>query len=215
MKLYHGSKIIIDNPIAKGSKPDNDYGPAFYLTMDLESAHEWACRNNSVGYVNEYKFNIKGLKVLDLTNKEKYSVLNWLAILLHFRTLDKPFIRAFSTRLKYIEDNYYIDVSDYDVVIGFRADDAYFRFPLDFIRGNLTIEQLEYAYKLGKLGVQYVLISEKSISKLHYVKSFMSNETYIDRYFEAVKKATDDFDNMSKDEDGIRIIDLMRKGKEK
>ena len=35
MKLYHGSKQIIENPKNKGSKIDNDYGPAFYLTKDL------------------------------------------------------------------------------------------------------------------------------------------------------------------------------------
>ena len=56
MKVYHGSKQIIEKPITKGSKDYNDYGPAFYTTRDLKSAHEWACRNGSVGYVNSKSF---------------------------------------------------------------------------------------------------------------------------------------------------------------
>ena len=92
MKLYHGSKIILEKPIVRGSKNFNDYGAAFYTTRDLESAHQWACRNEAVGYVNSYEFNERQLKVLDLTNKDQFSVLNWLAILMHYRDLDKGFI---------------------------------------------------------------------------------------------------------------------------
>lgn len=210
MKVFHGSKNVVDKPIPHGSKNDNDYGAAFYLTSNLESAHEWACRNDDIGVVNEYDLALSNLKVLDLTDKSKYSVLNWLAILLHFRKLDKRFVETFRKRLEYIEKNYYIDVSDYDVIIGFRADDAYFRFPLDFIRGNLTISQLEYAYKLGNLGVQYVLISEKSFSHLKYLKSFLSEERYISKYFINMNRTSKIFDSLEKDEDGVRIIDLMK-----
>ena len=213
MKLYHGSKLKVANPHDKGSKKDNDYGAAFYLTRDLESAHEWACRNNSVGIVNEYELNTRPLKVLDLTNKEHYSFLNWLAILLHFRTLDSGFVKAFSARLKYIEDHYYIDVGEYDLIIGFRADDAYFRFPLDFIRGNLTLEQLEYSFNLGKLGIQYVITSQKGINNLTFVKSFPSSDQYINQYFDNVLRASKAFDDLNKDEDGTRIFDIMREGK--
>ena len=210
MKVYHGSKLIIENPIFEGSKKNNDYGPAFYLTLDLQSAHEWACRNNSVGVVNEYELNLSNLNILDLTDKNKYSVLNWLAILLHFRSLDSGFKKAFENRLKFIEEKYYIDVTKFDVVIGYRADDAYFRFPLDFVRGNLTLEQLDYSFQLGKLGIQYVLISDKSFKHLKYIKSITSDESYIEKYFHSVKRATEQFDSLSKDEEGTRIIDIMR-----
>ena len=117
MKIYHGSKTSLPKPINRGSKEDNDYGPAFYLSRDLNSAHEWACRNNTIGIVNEYNINIRGLKILDLTDKEKYSVLNWVAILLHFRNLETNFTNSFKARLKYMEEHYYIDVTKYDLVI--------------------------------------------------------------------------------------------------
>lgn len=213
MKLYHGSKTIINHPKYDGSKKDNDYGPAFYLTEDLDSAHEWACRNNTVGVVNEYKLDLRGLKVLDLTNTTKYSVLHWIAILLHYRELDDGFIKAFKGRIDFIESHYYIDVNDYDFIIGYRADDAYFRFPLDFIRGNLTLSQLEYSYRLGKLGIQYVVTSQKGIDHLTYISSFTSENKYIGQYFDNIQRATKAFDDLNKDEEGTRITDIMRKNK--
>ena len=210
MKLYHGSKIILEKPIVRGSKTFNDYGAAFYTTRDLESAHQWACRNGAVGYVNSYEFNERQLKVLDLTNKDQFSVLNWLAILMHYRDLDKGFIDSFRSRLMFLEEHYFIDATKYDYVIGFRADDAYFRFPLDFVRGNITLEQLESSFKLGKLGIQYVLISDRAINRLKFINAIPSSEAYINKYFENVKDATHRYDNLSKEEDGIRIFDIMK-----
>lgn len=209
MKVYHGSKQTITSPKYQGSKKDNDYGPAFYLTRNIESSHEWACRNLTVGVVNEYELDLNGLKVLDLTDKTKYSVLNWLAVLLHFRTLEDSFVRPFKARLEFLEERYFIDVSKFDLVIGYRADDAYFRFPLDFIRGNLTLEQLEYAYSLGKLGIQYVITSQRGIEHLKYIKTIPSDAKYINQYFENVGFATKRFDELSKDDKGIRIFDVM------
>lgn len=210
MKVYHGSKLTIKSPINEGSKSDNDYGPAFYLSRDLESAHEWACRNNTIGIVNEYKLETRGLKVLDLTDKNKYSVLNWLAVLLHYRTLEPSFINAFKVRLRFIEEHYFVNVKEFDLVIGYRADDAYFRFPLDFIRGNLTLAQLEYSFNLGELGIQYVIVSQKGIDRLTFINSFISNEKYVNQYYESVTRASKAFDMLSKDEEGIRIFDIMR-----
>ena len=38
MKLYHGSKGTIKQPLVNGSRRFNDYGPAFYATRDLAAA---------------------------------------------------------------------------------------------------------------------------------------------------------------------------------
>lgn len=207
MKIYHGSKFTIEHPYTKGSDPYNDYGAAFYMTLNLESAHEWACRNDTIGIVNQYDFNMGGLKVLDL---REHSPLNWVAILMHYRKLEKSFVNSFENRLKFLEDNYYLDVEQYDVIIGFRADDAYFRFPQDFVRGNLTLEQLDYSFKFGDLGVQYVLMSENAINRLKFVKSFPSEQKYLGKYFSRVIDATNDFNKLNKDSDGTRIQDIMR-----
>ena len=57
MKIYHGSKEIIRSPKFKGSDKHNDYGPAFYATLDFESACIWATKNDTTGIVNIYNVN--------------------------------------------------------------------------------------------------------------------------------------------------------------
>lgn len=213
MKLFHGSKLKIESPLCKGSKEHNDYGPGFYLTSDLSSAKEWACRNNSIGYVNEYVFDISNMNILDLTDKSRYSVLNWVAILLHHRELTTCFKKQFASRLQFLEDNYYIDINKYDVVIGYRADDAYFRFPVEFVIGNLTVEQLNESFELGNLGIQICLTSSKSISNIHYLKSYLAEEEFIDRYYLNVTNATKRFDDLNKDANGTTIVDIIRNKK--
>ena len=42
MKLYHGSNIQIDAIDLSLSKPNKDFGSAFYLSPDLEQAKEMA-----------------------------------------------------------------------------------------------------------------------------------------------------------------------------
>ena len=213
MKVYHGSKRIIDKPIYQGSTKDNDYGPAFYLTKDIESAKEWANRNKTIGYINYYDIDDSNLNVLDLTDTSKYSVLNWLAVILKYRELPYNFKNSFAKRLKFIEENYYIDVTKYDVVIGFRADDAYFRFPLDFVVGNLTLEQLEYAFNLGELGIQYVLMSERAFHKIKFKKAELVDKKYIDKYYKNVFEATKRYDELDRDSEGTKIFDLMKEAK--
>ena len=210
MKLFHGSKRILENPVAGGSNPHNDYGAAFYVTSNLDSAKEWACRNDSTGYVNSYELDLNGLSVLDLTDQKQYSVLHWVALLLKNRELEPSFLRSFASRVAFLEEKYSIKVQQYDLIKGFRADDAYFRFPLDFVRGNLTLEQLEHAFSLGDLGIQYALLSEMAIKNLRFLGFEEASRDYIGRYYGNIEAATKIYDSLNRDEDGVRIMDLMR-----
>ena len=219
MKIYHGSKVLIERPILKGSDDKNDYGPAFYLTKDLEAAKSWACKNNSVGIVNEYEIrnpSFDGLKILDLTNKDKYSVLNWMAILMHFRELDSSFKRRNELTLKWLE-KYYINVDDYDVIIGFRADDSYFRFPLRFVSNDLSFDDLEDVFLSGHLGIQYAFMSEKAIRLLTFKKAIECGEEYLGHYYSIVTKASKQFDELldkPRDPNKKYILDLIREENE-
>ena len=214
MKIYHGSKLEIKNPIYKGSNKNNDYGPAFYLTLDFESACIWATKNDSIGVVNVYNVNFDNLKILDLTDKSKYSVLHWIALLLEHRELEHSFQRLNQARIKYIIDTYHIDIDEFDVIKGYRADDAYFRFPKEFIIGNISLELLEEVFKLGSLGIQYAFISEKSIKRLHFDRCITTKKEYIGAYFNQVKEATSLFDELLEksinSNEGTRIGELMK-----
>ena len=215
MNIYHGSKKVIENPLCKGSNNFNDYGPAFYVTRDLDAAKSWACKNDISGVVSKYHVNdnfFKKLKILDLTNKDKYSVLNWIAILLHFRSLNESFKRKNQIVLDWIS-KYYIDINEYDVVIGFRADDSYFRFPISFVSNELAFENLEDVFMSGKLGVQYAFISEKAINAISFVEAIECEDSFLGHYFKTVKKATDDFDelvNRPRDPKKTYVMDMMR-----
>lgn len=219
MVIYHGSRAKIEKPKVKGSDPTNDYGPSFYLTLDLDAAKSWACKDNVIGVVNKYTVSdrlYKKLRVLDLTDKSKYSVLNWVAILMHFRILDSTFKRNNELVLKWLE-KYYINVDEYDVVIGFRADDSYFLFPLRFVSNDLSFEDLENVYLLGDLGIQYAFMSEKSINLLKFDQIIECDNEFLGRYPSIVDKASKEFNELlSKPRDPKKtyVLDLMRKDNE-
>lgn len=219
MKIYHGSKVVIKEPNFKGSSELNDYGPSFYLTKDLEAAKSWACKNDSVGVVNEFEIrdqSFNSLKILDLTNKTKFSVLNWMAILMHFRQLDVSFIKNNELTLNWLK-KYYIDVNNYDVIIGFRADDSYFRFPLRFISNDLAFEDLEDVFLSGELGVQYAFMSKRAIKMLKFQNAIECDSNYLGHYYSIVSKASKEFDellNRPRDPNKKYILDLMREDNE-
>ena len=215
MKFYHGSKYVIEQPKQYGSNPFNDYGPSFYCTEDIEKAKSWACKNDSVGVVNQYsirKDSFSALKILDLTDKSEYGLLNWMAILMHFRHLDKLFIEKNQNVLKWLE-KYYIDVTQYDLVIGFRADDSYFRFPISFINNDLSIEDLKEVYMLGNLGIQYAFMSNKAIKSLKFELSFECETSFLGKHLATIIEANKEFDKMlskPRDINKTYIMDLMR-----
>lgn len=215
MIIYHGSKNIISKPCFGIGNPKNDYGLGFYCTENIELAKEWACTSNiQNGYANIYELDIRNLKILDLRDC-KYSILNWLAILLKHRTFDCN--NSISEKSKeYLIDNFYIDVESYDIVIGYRADDSYFSFAKDFINNTINLNQLSRAMKLGNLGIQIVLKSENAIAKIKFIsyETAISKEYYIKRLIRDQKARSKYFNDcrLNDDVEGLYMIDIVRKG---
>ena len=215
MIIYHGSKDIIEKPeFGKGNKK-NDYGLGFYCTENVELAKEWACSNNETnGYANQYEIDLSAYKVLDL-REEKYSILNWMALLLKFRTFDGN--TPISAQAKeYILENFYVDVEEYDVIIGYRADDSYFSFAKDFINNTISVEQLAEAMSLGELGIQIVLKSKKAFNTVKYVSYELAEckEYYVKRVSRD-KKARETYLSGHRQNlvsDGLFVMDIIRKG---
>lgn len=216
MIIYHGSKNLIKKPIYGIGNPKNDYGLGFYCTENLELAKEWACSNNETnGYANIYEIHLDNYKVLDLRKKE-YTILNWLALLLKFRTFDinKPIA---SQAKDFIIKNYLINTDNYDIIIGYRADDSYFSFAKDFINNTITLEQLSKAMQLGDLGTQIVLKSKKAIESLKYIG--YERAIHLEYYTKRVnrdKKAREQYFNnyrLNIDYHGTYIIDIIREDK--
>jgi len=167
MIVYHGSDHIIETPLYNGSKRTNDYGYGFYTTENKELAMEWACSDNRDGFANIYELNTDGLHILNL-NDSQYTILNWLAVLTKYRSYWQSGSVAEEAK-NYLQKNFFVDPSGYDIVIGYRADDSYFSFAQDFVSGAISLRKLSEAMRLGKLGEQVVLKSKKSISQIRFI----------------------------------------------
>jgi len=174
MKLYHGSEFIVEKPVYGQGKKNNDYGRGFYCTEDINLAQEWAVDESRNGYANIYDLRISELKILNL-NDNKYNVLHWLAILLTNREFQLNTLIALEAK-RYLVDKYLLDIEQYDVIKGYRADDSYFSFAKDFINNSISLEQLSEAMLYGNLGEQIVLKSKKSFDKIKYIESIESDK---------------------------------------
>lgn len=215
MIIYHGSKDIIEVPeYGKGNRR-NDYGLGFYCTGNIELAKEWACPDNETnGYANKYEIDPDEYKVLDLRD-DKYSILNWIALLLKFRTFDTNTPLSVQAK-EYIIENFYIDVEEYDIIIGYRADDSYFSFAKDFINNGITVEQLGEAMRLGELGIQIVLKSERAFAGVKYLGYEAAEcKEYYTKRVSRDKKAREAYlggNRHNPGADGIFVMDIIRGG---
>lgn len=163
--LFHGSDHIIKQPVFGYGKSDNDYGKGFYCTKIKELASEWSCQNNKDGFVNSYELDTSGLNILYLGSK-KFSILNWLTLLLENRKIDTA---DNEESLSFLVKNYHIDTVGYDLITGWRADDSYFTFAKNFLNNGISIQTLERAMKLGHLGVQIMLKSRKAFERVKFL----------------------------------------------
>ena len=164
LTLYHGSPNVVPVPLPGKGNPHNDYGPGFYCTRSLDMAKEWACDGPEIGWANRYVLDCAGLEVLDLSDT-RYNILNWLAILLENRTfgLSNPIP---SNIRDYILDVFLPDYKSADLIKGYRADDSYFTFARDFLSNSISLSQLERAMKLGLLGEQIVIKSDRAFDAI-------------------------------------------------
>lgn len=210
MKLYHGSISVIDKPELGKGNPRNDYGLGLYCTEYLELAQEWACSSGKDGFANCYELDLTGLTVCDLT---EHHILNWMAVLLENRTFDLSAGLASAAR-DYILKTFLPKYRSFDIVKGYRADDSYFSYAKDFLNNSLSLEDLASAMKLGMLGEQIVLKSEKAFNLLVFNEAIPADSSiYHPRWTNRDQKAREDYKKMKADSDpltGTFIIDIMR-----
>lgn len=208
--IYHGSSDIIRAPEYGLGREHNDYGRGFYCTESLELAKEWACTSDADGFSNRYTLDLTYLRVLDL-NSEEYSILNWMAVLVEHRVFNLGTAVAGRAK-KYLTENFSVNVNAYDVVRGYRADDAYYNFADLFLNNGITLEQLARAMKLGKLGEQIVLKSEWAFSNIRFSGfEVADHNTYYPKRKARSDEAEDDFIKLSEESgDGLYMMDIIR-----
>jgi len=213
IQLLHGTDHIIEVPDIKIGNPHNDYGKGFYCTKVDEIAREWACKKNTNGFVNIYDVETDGLNTLNLLDG-KHTVLNWIALLLQNRTFKLDSEVAIDAR-DYIIEHYAVDLKDYDVVIVYRADDSYFQDAESFVSNTLPLRSLNKALKLGKLGEQTVIISEKGFERFSFVEAQpVDRSVYYPKFLDRDTKARDSYRKEIKKSksyrDDIFVLDILR-----
>jgi len=212
--IYHGSSDIIKKPVYGVGNPRNDYGLGFYCTHENELAKEWACTEERNGFANQYELDLSGLSVMHLSGAE-YNILNWLAILITNRTFRISNDIAGEGKA-YLLEKFLPDISKFDVIIGYRANDSYFSFANAFLNNTLSLELLENAMYLGNLGEQTVLKSKKSFEQI----SFIGCETAERSKYFPLKSARDkearsafrSGRKLQRAADSIYLIDILREG---
>ena len=216
MILYHGSRTVVEKPMFGLGKLENDYGRGFYCTQHLELAKEWACPTKEDGFVNCYKLNTERLKVLNL-NKSDYGVMEWLYLLIMNRPvrIESP-IQAEAQ--DWIKQHFAVDTSTYDVIRGYRADDSYFGFVRSFLGNGISLEQLTRAMRLGNLGEQIMIKSERAFAALKFRGSEVTHwQEYHTKRMQRDESARADFvrETQAPASNGIFMMDILREKMER
>ena len=166
LTLYHGTKNADLSPSFNYNNYENDYGKGFYTTTDSELGKEWAYSSytkGDKGYLFEYTIDISELSVLNLVSMD---TMHWLAELLSNRKLNLEGKEATADTVKQLIDKYKINTSEYDLIIGYRADDSYFVYAEDFVSGAIYRDTFERAIRNGDLGIQVFVKSERAFGLL-------------------------------------------------
>lgn len=81
--IYHGSDKIITKPEFEKGNYDNDYGPGFYTTEDIDKARAWSVLYGGKEAINnKYEIDVKDMNILYL---DKYGPLAWIAEIIYNR----------------------------------------------------------------------------------------------------------------------------------
>ena len=153
MKLYHGSTIDITEIDISKSKPNKDFGKAFYLSDDKQQAFEMAQFRaefeDATPVVNVYDFDETLFNVFSIKRFEEYSE-EWAHFVYNHRT--EPNGRT---------------LHDYDIVHGPIANDRIgaqiTRYKQGYISFDEFLKRIQY---IKGITFQYAFCTQRAIDKL-------------------------------------------------
>lgn len=153
MILYHGSTITIDRIDLSKSRPNKDFGVAFYLSANKEQAEEMATfKADFEGgdpVVNKYEFDEKMLNSLRFKKFDGYTK-EWAQFVFDHRT--EPTGRT---------------LHDYDIVYGPIANDRVGAQITRYKQGYISFEEfLERIKYIKGITYQYAFCTQQAIDKL-------------------------------------------------
>ena len=189
--LFHGSLDAVGWPQLSKCRAANDFGKCFYCTEEMELAKEWSCQYGKTGVVSGYILKMDGLNIVNL-NSEQYHTLNWIGTLLEHRQPNNLDDDSKEAR-DYLIQNFAVDLSRADVIVGYRADDSYFQYATDFLRNRISLDKLSEAMRLGKLGEQVAIKSERAFKRLEFKRAYPTAQKYIGLYMQRDTRARETY----------------------
>ena len=153
MKLYHGSTIDIYKIELSKSKPNKDFGIAFYLSDDEQQAFDMAQFraefDNSIPVVNVYDFEDTCLSELKVKRFDEYNE-EWARFVYDNRTSPNGMI-----------------AHEYDIIYGPIANDRIGAQITRYKQGYISFEEFIKRIKyIGGITFQYAFCTQKAIDKL-------------------------------------------------
>lgn len=154
MILYHGSNVVVREPMLVPQNRFLDFGNGFYTTTNKAQAESFATkvgkRRGGTPFVSQYEITEMEellVKQFDLPDGE------WL----DFVTAHRTGTYAGQT---------------YDLIIGAVANDDVYRTIQVYLSGLLSKEQALEMLKIKKLFDQYVFATNKALQKLHFIQAW-------------------------------------------
>lgn len=156
--LYHASRYGISGAIQPISRNRCDFGKGFYMGTDPIQPLTLVCNEKNPRFYT-IEFNMENLKVLDLNMG-----LDWAMLIAFYRGyLD-------GEKGSPIYDKYAHMADDYDVIVGYIANDRMYQVLTDFFEGRITDTALIGSLSALKYGKQYVAITQKACNQVKIIK---------------------------------------------
>ena len=167
--LFHGSKFGLKEVCVNGARSTCDFGNGFYLGETYDQALSFVCENEKSS-VYSFIFDLNGLNV-----KMFDCSLEWMIAICYYRGTIKEF--EDSELVKSVINK----VKSADVIIAPIADNRMFYIMSLFAAGEINAEVALHSLSASKLGLQYIIKTEKAIKKLNIIeKYYLCKEEKID-----------------------------------
>lgn len=152
--LYHGSREGIQGNITPSSRSRCDFGKGFYMGTDPLQPLTLVC-NEDKPIIYSLNLNTKGLKILEIDVG-----IEWAMLIAFYRGyMDEAKGTELYNKYAHLTDNY-------DVIVGYIANDRMYQVLTDFFEKRITDTALIGCLSALKLGKQYVAISKKACKKI-------------------------------------------------
>lgn len=152
--LYHGSKFGINGTIEPNSRTRCDFGKGFYMGTNRTQPLTLIC-NYPNAKLYTLNVDLSELKILDVGIG-----LDWALLIAYHRG------KMESVKHSPIYDRYANFSKNYDIIIGYIANDRMFVVLDRFFQGEITDLALINSLSALKLGKQYAAITQKACQKI-------------------------------------------------